>query len=95
MTYALSKSTLKTYVLNKRLLPFQQLLLLSPSTIDDLGMTTRRNDHERLETYKLNHPKKRFLKSKELAELILNLYRSSIYLSNTEIEVNGGKFACC
>lgn len=93
MTYALSKSTLRTYVLNKKLLPMQQLLLLSPSTIGDLGMTVRRNDQDRLAHYKSNHPKKRFLESRELGELILNLYRSSIYLSNTEIEINGGKFA--
>lgn len=95
MSYALSKSTLKTYVLTKRLLPMQQLLLLSPSTIDDLGMTTRRVDHDRLGNYKSNHPKKRFLSSHELAELIINLFHSSIYLTNAEIEVNGGKFASC
>lgn len=95
MSYALSKSTLRTYVLSKRLLPMQQLLLLSPSTIDDLGMTARRIDHERLDNYKSNHPKKRFLNSQELAELIINLFRSTIYLTNAEIEVNGGKFANC
>ncbi len=93
MTYALAKGTLRTYVLNKRLLPLQQLLLLSPSTIEDLGMTARRTDIDRLNQYKTSHPKKRFLKSQELADIILNLFNSSIYLSNTEIEVNGGKFA--
>ena len=93
MTYSMSKSTLKTYVLNKRLLPQQQLLLLSPSTIQDMGMTTRRNDYQRLNQYKSNHPKKRFLDSYELAQLIVNIFNSSVYLTNTEIEINGGKFA--
>ena len=93
LTYALAKSSLKMYVRQKRLDVNQQLLLVSPSTIEDLGMTTRRDDISNLEKYRSLHPKKRFLISDELVAIIINLINSPIYLTNTEIEINGGKFA--
>ena len=92
LSYALSKSSLKLYVEQKRLEENQQILLISPSTISDLGMTTRREDKENLEKYKEKHPKKRFLSSKELTDLIINLFASTNYLTNIEIGLNGGKF---
>ncbi len=92
LTYALAKSSLKMYVKQKRVDIHQQLLLVSPSTIEDLGMTTRREDIHTLEKYKELHPKKRFLISEELVEIICLLINSPKYLTNTEIEVNGGKF---
>ena len=93
MTYALSKSSLYVYVRNKRVGPRQQLLLVLPSNVGDLGMTLRREDLDRLSGYRSSHPKKRFIHSSELALLIHNLFQSSIFVSNTEIEMNGGKFA--
>ena len=92
LTYALAKSSLRMYIRQKRIGLNQQLLLLSPSTIKDLGMTTRRKDTNSLEEYKTLHPKKRFLTSEELVEIICFLINSPKYLTNTEIEVNGGKF---
>ncbi len=92
MSYALSKSSLKLYVKQKKLSVKQQLLLISPSTISDFGMTLRRDDKEILKKYKENHPKKRFLNSFELSELIINLFASTNYLTNIEISLNGGKF---
>lgn len=92
LSYALSKSSLKLYVEQKRLKENQQILLISPSTIGDLGMTTRRVDKKNLEKYKEKHPKKRFLSSKELTDLIINLFASTNYLTNIEIGLNGGKF---
>ena len=55
-------------------------------------MTTRRDDIDILKKYKENHPKKRFLNSFELSELIINLFASTNYLTNIEISLNGGKF---
>ena len=92
LSYALSKSSLKLYVKQKKLKKNQQLLLVSPSTIGDFGMTTRRKDQIRLIEYKEIHPKERFLFSNELTELIINLFASTIYLTNVEICINGGKF---
>ena len=93
MTYSLAKSTLKTYVSNKRLSNNQQIVLISPSTVEDFGMTTRRHDLDRLRSYKDSHPKQRFLQSAELANVIINLFNSTDYITNVEIEINGGKFA--
>lgn len=93
MSYALSKCSLSVYVRNRRLSENQQLLLINPSTIGDLGMTVRRKDVARLNSYMRQHPKKRFLDCQELSQIISNLFASSIYLTNTEINVNGGKFS--
>ena len=93
LNYALAKSSLKMYVKQRQVKVNQKLLLISPSTIDDLGMTLRRKDIKRLELYRSNHPKKRFLKSEELVDMIDFLFKFSLYLTNTEIELNGGKFA--
>lgn len=94
-TYFLSKSMLRSYVRQRNLnSPEQQLLLISPSTIEDSRMTEERDDRERLNHYRAQHPKKRFLSSNELAGYISELIKNpSTYLCNTEIEINGGKFA--
>ena len=92
-TYAMAKSSLSTYIRNRRVSQHQQLLLISPSTISDFGMTTRRSDISRLNSYKLSHPKNRFLSSSELSEFVKNLFFSTVYITNTEVEINGGKFA--
>lgn len=93
--YFLAKSALNAYVKERYLnFPEQQLLIISPSTIEDGLMTTSRKDTNRLEEYKLKHPKKRFLKMRELSELVSSILElDSSYLSNTEIELNGGKFS--
>ena len=93
LTYALSKSSLRMYVKQRRVGINQQLLLISPSTIEDLGMTERRNDVERLDQYIKNHPKKRFINSMELTDLIVNIFKSTKYLTNEEICIDGGKFS--
>ena len=93
LSYALAKSSLKMYVKQRQVKVNQKLLLISPSTIDDFGMTLRRKDFERLELYRAKHPKKRFLESEELACMIDFLFKFSVYLTNTEIELNGGKFS--
>ena len=55
-------------------------------------MTTRRDDIDILKKYKENHPKKRFLNSFELSELIINLFALTNYLTIIEISLNSGKF---
>ncbi|EJG2003337.1 SDR family oxidoreductase [Vibrio parahaemolyticus] len=94
-TYFLSKSALKKYVQERHLEhEDQQILLISPSVIEDAGMTVRRSDIDTLEKNKQLHPKKRFLTSKEISGLVRFIIESKFdYLSNCEIEVNGGKFA--
>jgi len=93
--YFLGKAALRSYVKERYLKSSeQQLLIISPSTIKDGGMTERRKDLDRLQQYELAHPKKKFLEMKELAEIIsFILETDSSYLTNTEIELNGGKFA--
>ncbi|MCG9666045.1 SDR family oxidoreductase [Vibrio mediterranei] len=94
-TYFLSKSMLRAYVKQRYLFSTeQQLVLISPSTISDSRMTMDREDKARLSEYESEHPKKRFIFNDEISEVICNLIRSkSTYITNTEIEMNGGKFA--
>ena len=56
-------------------------------------MTTRRSDIENLQKYEKNHPKKRFLNSLEIFDIFNYLISSPKYLTNTEIEINRGKFS--
>jgi NAD(P)-dependent dehydrogenase (short-subunit alcohol dehydrogenase family) len=94
-TYFLAKSALRSYVREKRLESFdQQLLLISPSLILDAGMTERREDIEGVKLLAAKHPKGRYLECAEVSRLIVVLIESvTDYLTNTEIELNGGKFS--
>lgn len=94
-TYFLSKSALRSYVHEKRLKYVdQQLLLVSPSLIIDGGMTERRGDIGAVRKLEVKHPKQRYLNCDEVAGLLLVLIENiTDYLTNTEIELNGGKFS--
>ena len=93
-TYFLSKSALNKYVEERLVGSTQQLVSISPSTIEDSYMTITRIDKERLAEYRNNHPKKRFLKMQEVANLINFLFEdASQYICNENININGGKFA--
>lgn len=94
-TYFLSKTMLRSYVKQRYLLsPEQQILLVSPSTISDSKMTLSRDDKTRLENYALEHPKGCFVSNKEISRYLCDIIKNnSTYFSNTEIEINGGKFA--
>lgn len=90
-TYAAAKAALHRYVETKELKPNQQLVCVAPSIISDARMTQVREDLQNLENRRENHPKKRFLKSVEVARLIhFLLYVDEGYLSNTVIRMNGG-----
>ena len=93
--YAVSKRAVEFFVKELRMKhQDSRVLCVAPSTISDGGMTVRRSDTERLEEYKFHHPKKRFLESKEVSAIIEILLKDEFaYLSNTTIEINGGKFA--
>lgn len=89
--YAASKVALHRYVETRRIGPKQQLVAIAPSIIEDAGMTMAREDVENLERRREMHPKRRFLKSREVAKLIhFLLYRDEGYLSGTVIRMNGG-----
>jgi NAD(P)-dependent dehydrogenase (short-subunit alcohol dehydrogenase family) len=93
-TYFLSKAALSAFVRERAVGVKQQLVVVSPSTIEDGNMTLRRKDYERLSEYRDNHPKKRFLNMDELADVVYSLsFNCSEYLTNTEIQLNGGKFS--
>lgn len=94
-SYFLAKAGVKAYVRERYLHhPQQQLLLFSPSTIGDAGMTTRRADQQRLAQYQAQHPKQRFMTSAEVARILLHCMSDDFsYMNNAELELNGGKFA--
>lgn len=90
--YATAKAALHRYVETKKLrTPDQQLVCVAPSIIWDTAMTARRHDGSVLEQKQNEHPKKRFLSSKEVALLVYHLlYVDQGYLSGTVIRMNGG-----
>lgn len=94
-TYAQAKRELHNYVETRRLrTPTQQLVCVAPSIIEDAGMTTRRADKANLERRKMEHPKRRFLRSGEVARLIhFVLYQDAGYLTNVVLRMNGGSHA--
>lgn len=92
--YAGSKAAIHSYIETRRVGPHQQLVGIAPSIIEDAGMTLRRTDTENLERRWKSHPKQRFLKSEEVAELVVFLlYQDRGYICNTVIRMNGGDHA--
>lgn len=93
--YAITKNCVEFFIRELYLKHHEsRVLCVSPSTIEDSRMTLRRDDVQRLKAYKKNHPKKRFLTASEVASVIHSLMGAEFsYLTNTTIELNGGKFA--
>lgn len=92
-TYAAAKAGVHNYVRNKVLKPHQQLVCIAPNIIMDSGMTERRNEEGSiaLRTKLLKHPKGRYLRAKEVAQLVyFLLYVDEGYITNTVIEMHGG-----
>lgn len=94
-TYFLSKAAMKKYVEERHInFASQQLLLISPSVISDSGMTLRRADRNNLDKNMKDHPKGRFLTVGEFSDFVCSIVNNRLdYITNTEIEINGGKFA--
>lgn len=95
-TYFLSKAALRQYVKERNLsFPNQQLVLISPSLIENTNMFYQIND-DRVSSNKKENPKNRLLEAEEVAKIIyFLLFEDNGYITNTEIEMNGGKFARC
>lgn len=92
--YAGSKAAIHNYVENRKVSEHQQLVCVAPWIIEDSGMTIRRTDHEVLARHRLEHPKKRFLLSSEVATMIhYLLYIDPGYINNIVIRMNGGRHA--
>jgi NAD(P)-dependent dehydrogenase (short-subunit alcohol dehydrogenase family) len=88
--YAVSKMLIHSYVERKELKPRQQIVAISPGIIEDGGMTLRREDQDRLAQRRDAHPMKRFLMSREVAELAHHLLFHQPYIRNTVIRMHGG-----
>ena len=88
--YAISKMLIHSYVENKELKPMQQIVAISPGIIEDAGMTTRRKDLKTLAFRKAQHPMRRFLRAREVAELAHHLLYHQPYIRNTVIRMHGG-----
>lgn len=91
--YAAAKADLHGYVEQVRLrTPEQQIVAISPCIVGDAGMTLRRDDVDNLERRRAEHPKGRFLRSREVANMAaFLLYDGSVFLSNTVIRMHGGQ----
>lgn len=92
IVYWLAKAALHSYVRERQLTPGQQLVCVAPSGVE-CGMTMRRSDSE-IESLKQTHPKRRLVTSREVAGLIhYLLFADAGYVTNTVVEINGGRFA--
>ena len=93
--YSLTKASIHKYVEERKILKKnQQIVCIAPSTISDSKMTLKRKDKQNVRRSIQNNPKKRGLNSKEISKLIYDLsFNNTDYLSNTVIQVNGGKFS--
>lgn len=91
-TYSVAKQKLHRYVETKRCkYPGQQLVCVAPSIISDAGMTLRRDDTEGLEQRRMSHPKRRYIKSIEVARLVhFLLYADCGYMTGTVLRMHGG-----
>ena len=94
IVYGLMKTSLHKYVEERRINHSkQQLICISPSTIIDSRLTLKRKDKKNILKSVRNNPKKRGIMSFEIAELIYNIfYKTTDYITNTVIKVDGGKF---
>lgn len=92
IAYWLAKASLHAYVRERQVSPGQQLVCVAPSGVE-CGMTLRRPETE-IEDLKRSHPKKRLVTAREVASLIHHLlFADSGYITNTVVEMNGGRFA--
>lgn len=94
-SYFLFKSALSSYVRERKITNHeQQLVLIEPSVIIDSNMTQSRDDLKVIIEKSVNLPKQRFLLASEVADLVYYLlFKDQGYITNTCIQINGGKFA--
>ena len=89
------KSALHKYVKEKKInYSSQQLVCIAPSTIIDANITLKRKDKINVKKSIKNNPKKRGLKSNEIADIIYSIFFDlTDYMTNIVINVDGGKFS--
>jgi NAD(P)-dependent dehydrogenase (short-subunit alcohol dehydrogenase family) len=89
--YAAAKADLHGYVEQVKLrTPGQQIVAISPGIVADAGMTTRREDVDNLERRRAEHPKRRFLRSRDVASMASFLLFEAEYVSNFVVRMHGG-----
>lgn len=95
IVYGLSKSSINKYVEERKIFKKdQQLVCIAPSTIIDGKMTLKRKDIKNVRKSVKNNPKKRGIYSVEISKLLYDLsFNNTDYITNTVINVNGGKFS--
>ena len=94
VNYAFQKAATESYIRECQLSNKDSNIVgVAPSMLGDAGMTTRRLDKNNVTLAKQNHPKERLLKTAELVSTIEFLIFHNTYITNTIIEINGGKFA--
>lgn len=92
IVYWLAKAALHSYVRERQVRPGQQLVCVAPSGVE-CGMTLRRPEDE-IKTLVQQHPKRRLATAMEVAALIHHLlFVDDGYITNTVVEINGGRFA--
>lgn len=90
MAYAGAKAALHLYVETKKLnSPDQNLVCVSPTIIEDSGMTQRRDDLREVLKRGRRRRMGRWLKAEEVAR-IAHFALHEVALANTVIHVNGG-----
>lgn len=92
MAYAGAKAALHLYVETKRLsTKDQHLVAVSPTIIQDAGMTTRRDDREDVILRGKSRRMQRWLKASEVAR-VAHFALQEGALSNTVIHITGGNW---
>lgn len=92
--YASQKAATELYIRECQLSNKESIVVgVAPSMLIDAGMTTRRLDVNNVLIAEQSHPKCRLLYTSELVTVIEFLLFQNTYITNTVIEINGGKFA--
>jgi hypothetical protein len=92
--YASQKAATELYIRECQLSNKESIVVgVAPSMIIDAGMTKRRSDKNNVLIAEQSHPKGRLLYTPELVNVIEFLLFQNTYITNTIIEMNGGKFA--
>lgn len=92
MAYAGAKAALHLYVETKKLsTPDQNLVCVSPTIIEDSGMTQRRDDLREVLKRGRQRRMGRWIKAEEVAR-IAHFALHEVALANTVIHVNGGNW---
>ena len=89
--YAKYKKKIQSFIEDKKLLtPYQQLVGIAPTIIEDSKMTRDRTDIDNLNKRRSEHPMRRFLKAEEVAHMAYVLLYEQPYVNRTIVRMHGG-----